>query len=252
MFSHASMSRSQVKPKAGRVGPHTTTLVALRFCPSAAQQYTRQLHCSINHNLKAAVPLQLIGAGYTPAIHFETPGSTMFFKPTCVGATSVRPLVVRNPSSIPVLFYWTIPRALKDVVGLSPMAGKIPGKGALEIQASFRPQKIKTYTSQAVCRIRGARDRESDAILANALAGIELEASSFDHALPLTIVGEGSNGAVTVSQMPARARSPACLLKLSPSCLTLRPSIPDAPVAASASRSTRRPWTWALSWPERW
>jgi len=188
----------QVQPRAGRVAPHTTMLVALRFCPNSAQPYSREMHCSINHNLKTLAPLQLLGAGFNPALDFDLPGGILFFKPTCVGAGSSRPLVLRNPSSIPVQFHWTLPSSLQAVMSISPVAGRVPGKGLVELEAAFSPQRIKTYSGQAICQIRGAQGKLADQVLADALAGVELERDVYDDTLTVAIVGEGSNGHVTV------------------------------------------------------
>ena len=81
---------------------------------------------------------------------------------------------------------------------MNPIAGRVPGKGLLNVEVSFAPKRIKTYNGHAICQIRGAQGPQAEQILADALAGIELDRGTYDDALNVAILGEGSNGHVTV------------------------------------------------------
>lgn len=242
-------------PASGRVPPHTTVLVGLRFAPGAAGPASRTLHCAVNGSLKAGLPLALHGAAYTPGLLFEglAPGSPLFFKPTCVGASSKRPLTLRNPSAIPTSFQWSVPASLAKVLAVTPTSGCVPGKSSFEVDVRFAPDKTKPYSGALTCMIRagGAPPGAPPMEPHDGHGGVLFfDLSSFDTAVSLPVAGEGSAGAVSL-EPPALdcgvllAGSPAVfeltLLNHSTVRAPLHPKPLTAPSCIPSSHTQPRP-----------
>jgi hypothetical protein len=98
----------------------TRTQVALRFQPQGLGPAQLALSCMLNHSAASSVPLQLSGAASEPRLAWDAPSNRLFFRPTCVGASSARQLTLRNVSHVPVGWQWLLSRKLQGAVDVQP------------------------------------------------------------------------------------------------------------------------------------
>ncbi len=68
--------------------------------------------------------LLLRGSGHDPALALDC-GSSLFFRPTCAGASSSRAVTVRNTSRVPVAWRWVLSKLLQEAVAVEPQVGRV-------------------------------------------------------------------------------------------------------------------------------
>eukprot|EP00798_Chlamydomonas_sp_ICE-L_P020949 gene20949-27801_t len=126
--------------------------LSLRFSPLDTTPVVAKARCLLNSVSATAVEIKLSGAAYTPRLTFDLPGP-LFFRPTCVGASSQRQLTIHNPSRVPVGFAWKVPAKLKSVVGVSPLHGILRGNESTQVTWTFAPSDQKTYDHRIPCML---------------------------------------------------------------------------------------------------
>ena len=213
-----------IKPEEGLVPPKGTVLVALKFNPKQPGPATARATCTFNGIASTGVSIALSGTAHVPRLSFQdaSSGNTLFFRPTCLGASSQRTLTLRNPSRVPVSFAWQLPPKLQGVVSVSPSSGRLRGNESIQVTWSFAPRKRKTYETRIPCllfesassiqglapgAILSSPDPTSSSFtlpLADG-GGVEVDQSPTGPALPegvdrifLKVIGEGTQGALAL------------------------------------------------------
>lgn len=90
------------------------------------------------------VEIYLKGTACVPELSLSISGA-LFFKPTCVGASSERTIDVSNPSPVPVSFQWHIPDKIRDVCTVRPSFGTLNGKETRPILWKFSPHSLRHF-----------------------------------------------------------------------------------------------------------
>jgi len=139
-----------ISPSNGLVPPKGHVLIGLRFTPQDAKPVTGKVVCMFNNTAMSAVEVKLHGSGHLPRLTFNVQG-TLFFRPTCVGASSQRVLTVHNTSRVPVAFAWQLPPKLAEVVSVWPAAGVLRGNESTQVTWTFTPSKQKMYDHKVAC-----------------------------------------------------------------------------------------------------
>jgi uncharacterized protein YcfL len=65
--------------------------------------------------------LLLTGCASEPQLSWDVQDSQLFFRPTCVGASSQRSITVTNVSRVPVGWQWLLSKKLQEAVTVQPM-----------------------------------------------------------------------------------------------------------------------------------
>lgn len=95
--------------------------VALRFLPADLNPAELKLSCVFNHSACNSTSVMLSGTACEPRLVWDLPDNRLFFRPTCVGASSRRQLTVRNASKVPVGWQWVLSKKLQDAVSVAPV-----------------------------------------------------------------------------------------------------------------------------------
>jgi hypothetical protein len=95
--------------------------VALRFLPQDLNPAELKLSCIFNHSASNSAAVLLSGTAAEPRLVWDVPDNRLFFRPTCVGASSQRQLTVRNASKVPVGWQWVLSKKLQDAVSVAPV-----------------------------------------------------------------------------------------------------------------------------------
>ena len=69
--------------------------------------------------------------------------AALYFKPTCVGTTSMVEYSVTNPSRMTIAFDWDIPPSVQNFFTIEPREGIIRGNETLTLSCVFNPKKKK-------------------------------------------------------------------------------------------------------------
>nr|XP_043871592.1 cilia- and flagella-associated protein 65 isoform X2 [Solea senegalensis] len=138
-----------VFPNCGLIQPRNHQILTLRKTPTEG--------CP---NEGFSVRLQFNAAKYTQemtvvnvveklSMSLEGDGS-LNFPPTAVGSLTRRSHYIRNLSSLPIRFQWSIPELDKELITVAPDAGEL-NSNEISIQTwSFSPLTDKTYTIEAI------------------------------------------------------------------------------------------------------
>jgi len=118
--------------------------VAFRFKPCALHSSQLKLLCTLNHT--SEVPLMLVGAAGEPQLTWDVEDGQLFFRPTCVGASSQRAVTVKNASRVPV--GWKM-GAQQEAAGGCVSAAC--GKRTLLCFAAELPDRVHGVLASAVC-----------------------------------------------------------------------------------------------------
>ncbi|KAG1664126.1 hypothetical protein FOA52_011949 [Chlamydomonas sp. UWO 241] len=202
-----------VKPAAGVVPAKGSVLVGLQFTSTDDSPQAATTSLVFNGVAATAVPLQLSGHAFVPRLTFNAPGGALYFRPTCLGASSARALVVTNPSRVPVAFAFVLPARLQGIVSVSPAAGRLRGNESTTVTWSFAPARQRTLEARIACLLydpdaappSGVADREDGGAGSSGGADLGGGGNGPDAALPpgvdrvyLRLVGEGTKGALAI------------------------------------------------------
>ncbi|KAK3287418.1 hypothetical protein CYMTET_5071, partial [Cymbomonas tetramitiformis] len=179
----------KVHPASGIIPSHQFAIVSFRFSSLLAQTFTEKLTCMLNNSPTNLLELTLSGTASIPRLKLDS--SSVYFKPTCVGATSMRHVQLRNTSRIPVHFQWVIPEKMQGMFSITPPAGLLRGNEDTNIDMSFAPQRQREVTCKAVCLFASAASPEL-------IEELTLESPGVDR-MVAAMIGTGTPGAVTVS-----------------------------------------------------
>lgn len=102
--------------------PNTLLLVqvALRFKPGDLRPTQLKLTCIFNNTALNSTTLLLTGVASEPQLSWDVPDGQLYFRPTCVGATSHRQVTVTNMSRVPVGWQWVLSKKLQEAVSVDP------------------------------------------------------------------------------------------------------------------------------------
>lgn len=95
--------------------------VALRFKPASLSPCLLKLTCIFNNTSANSTTILLSGTASQPQLSWDITDGKLFFRPTCVGATSQRVVTVTNVSRVPVGWQWVLSKKLQEAVTMEPM-----------------------------------------------------------------------------------------------------------------------------------
>ncbi|KAJ3087435.1 hypothetical protein HK102_011114 [Quaeritorhiza haematococci] len=173
-FSGESGGVFSVKPRLGVLNKNEARLLVFRFSPAEARVYRGVVKAIFNGSVANGVDIHIRGQGTYPAITFAPSINTsiavqavgakgsasgdlggtstvLFFKPTCVGATSVKQLWVRNTSKVFVEFEWRIPKSYKHLVRITPTSGRLAPNSITPLVCRFAPSVARVWSMRVPC-----------------------------------------------------------------------------------------------------
>ena len=179
-------------PSKGVVAPKSFGLVSFRFDAADTKPYHEPLVCALNGGTENVITLDVHAQGHIPRVRVEADNSFVF-KPTCVGAVTVRDVELKNLSRINVLYEWAIPERFAATLGVSPHAGMLRGGETLKSSWTFCPQKVKRLGVKVplIVRVQG------DDGLARSAEDESIEVDGRDE-VNVTVIAEGTSGAMTM------------------------------------------------------
>ena len=141
------------KPMRGLVDPGAMQMVALRFSPEVPKTYESSIKAIFNTTPFYKADFPVSGTGFLPTLEMAN-NSTVYFKPTCVGATSEIMYDVTNPSRLTTAFEWDIPPSIQKIFTIEPREGLIRGNETLSLSCIFNPNRRKKYHFRVCCELR--------------------------------------------------------------------------------------------------
>ncbi|KXZ53757.1 hypothetical protein GPECTOR_6g674 [Gonium pectorale] len=191
-----------VRPAAGVVPPKGHVLIGLRFTPTDTRPAATNAIVTFNGVASNAVTVLLRGCAHTPRLTTDLPSSTLYFRPTCVGASSQRAITLHNPSRVPLAFRWRLPPRVQGVISVTPASGTLRGNESVQLLWHFVPAAQKLYEGRAACLVLSPLDAAAGGEVPAdggeaAVGGEEGEAVEGDGVF-VSLVGEGTQGAVAL------------------------------------------------------
>eukprot|EP01116_Phalansterium_solitarium_P004697 TRINITY_DN1576_c0_g1_i1.p1 TRINITY_DN1576_c0_g1~~TRINITY_DN1576_c0_g1_i1.p1 ORF type:complete len:1421 (-),score=622.22 TRINITY_DN1576_c0_g1_i1:141-4403(-) len=180
-FTESGSDGITFTPSRGVLQANQYQLILFKFLPTEARSYKHVFQCMLNNNPESLIRLPAIGQGAVPELHVENAGR-LYFKPTCVGASSVRTLMIKNPSPIPVTFKWEIPERHRPYLRIEQPSGMLKGHHKHPLQVQFTPGKAKEYEMRIECTV--------------ASTGLPMTVEPVRRKVPLLIRGEGTEGEI--------------------------------------------------------
>eukprot|EP00879_Flechtneria_rotunda_P014773 GHRR01015437.1.p1 GENE.GHRR01015437.1~~GHRR01015437.1.p1 ORF type:complete len:1087 (+),score=398.72 GHRR01015437.1:1465-4725(+) len=212
-------------PSQGVLEPKSQKLVALRFQPQHLDMAQVNLTCIFNNTSANTTCVLLTGTACEPQLSWDVPDGQLFFRPTCIGASSQHCITIGNISQVPARWCWVVSKKLQDVVIFEPSAGVLRGFESTQVRVSFAPIKQQVYNARAALLLLppnaaagaagsggAADDNCQQPTSADANQDVEMEDSQrpadnrqnsptdFADAekLILTIIGEATQGALSI------------------------------------------------------
>ena len=191
-------------PTKGVVHARSFSLITFRF--DAADEHPRRepLVCALNGSTEHALALDARARGFFPKLRVGA-DDAFVFKPTCVGAVAARDVDVTNVSRINVLYEWSIPEKLSDVLSVSPAGGMIRGGETVPSHWTFCPRKIKRLGFKVALNLRvpnsyekNDRARLPGAPPATAEGGRGADAGAREERVHVSVTAEGTSGAIAL------------------------------------------------------
>lgn len=162
-----------VKPAIGEIAADDFVLVCARFTPTSVRNYLQLLRLYINGD--DGGKLMLEGAGSIPYLILPNassdivkndfpefvwgvperplynipkgPQGTFYLKPTCVGLSNSRILLLKNGSRLPLKYKVNLNNSNNDVISISPKSGILMGNEIAELTVYFVPHSPEQYES---------------------------------------------------------------------------------------------------------
>ena len=139
-----------IKPSQGVVPPGGSRLVAVRLHAKEARTYYDKLVCTLNNSSENILDLEVFGGGHIPHLVVD---STLYLKPTCIGASSCSDLKMFNNSKIPVVYERHVPDRLRNILTIEPSVGMLRGNDATSASLRFAPQKRGECRGNISCMV---------------------------------------------------------------------------------------------------
>ena len=191
--TRAATEPFSVKPSCGEIAADGFVAVCIRFSPQLSRKYSQLLRCIVNNDPSGQLLLE--GTSSIPFVFcpfvgdysekpFESLGiegpvmssnpapsgllGSFCLKPTSVGLSTSRSLVIKNGSRVPLRYTVSLSgddEAL-DVLSLSVCRGVLKGNEMEEIPIAFAPRRAQEYMLKlkvCVYALGGASDRVVDA-----------------------------------------------------------------------------------------
>ena len=187
-----------VKPWGGLIPANDFQLVTVKFSPKAERQYVDHLSCTLNNTPSMAQRISVVGEGAIPQIVVEnaTKSNSIYLKPTCVGLSSTRKMVIYNPTRVPLVFRASLPHKLDGtVLDISPRSVRLLGNERCELTITFAPRTDKTYRCKAHIKVRPLAGAAPDMRDSRQIG--QAENAPIIQSLGVTLVCPGGVGAVS-------------------------------------------------------
>uniref|UniRef100_A0A8D0LCE8 Cilia and flagella associated protein 65 n=1 Tax=Sphenodon punctatus TaxID=8508 RepID=A0A8D0LCE8_SPHPU len=136
------------KPRCGYITPGGHQIFLLSTCPAdtAVQQQLLSLQLNSSPTYLQEIPLQ---SNAEPLLLLLEDGGSLYFKPTCVGASSARTFTIKNCTRLPMRFQWKIQLSDSKILAVRPAAGTIQPNEALAQAWTFTPGEETKYLLRA-------------------------------------------------------------------------------------------------------
>ena len=183
-------------PTKGVVHARSFALVTFRFDAADERPRREPLVCALNGSMENALALDARARGFFPKLRVGA-DDAFVFKPTCVGAVAARDVDVTNVSRINVLYEWSVPTSLSDVLSVTPAGGMIRGGETVQSHWTFCPRKIKRLGFKVALHLRVPNSYEKHD-RAPAEARVSVGAGAREERVHVSVTAEGTSGAVTL------------------------------------------------------
>ncbi|KAI3356474.1 hypothetical protein L3Q82_017688, partial [Scortum barcoo] len=137
-----------IVPCCGLIQPRNHQILTLKTTPTEeSPKQGFSLHLQLN---AAKHTKELTAVSVVEKLRMSLGGDgCLYFEPTAVGSQTQRSHHIRNLSSIPLRFQWSIPEADQELIFVEPDAGELhPNESSVQMW-SFSPLAEKTYTVQS-------------------------------------------------------------------------------------------------------
>ena len=186
-----------VKPWGGLIPADDFQLVTINFSPTTSKHYFKKLSCMLNNTPSMSQIINVFGSGELPRLVVKntTKSGSLYLKPTCVGLSSTRELVVHNPTRVPLIFRVSLPASLDGtVVSATPRSCRLQGNESTKIIVTFAPRASSTYRCKLHIKVRAVGGEAPD--LRDARQIGQAENSPILQSIGVTLVCPGAAGAV--------------------------------------------------------
>ncbi|KAG2392302.1 hypothetical protein C9374_012554 [Naegleria lovaniensis] len=169
-------------PENGLVPSNSFQIIVFKFSPTEPGSYQDSIKCIFNDSPNHTVTIPIFGMSFLPSISFGKDGK-LFFKPTLIGASSVKELTLHNPSRIPITYEWDIPKDFSSVFSVSKKTGILNGNETQKIIWTFTPSLKKVYSIKIPCIVSSVAEINRESVKTRSY---------------LILLGEGNNAGITV------------------------------------------------------
>ncbi|KYO24080.1 coiled-coil domain-containing protein 108 isoform A [Alligator mississippiensis] len=133
-----------VKPRSGYIVPGAHQIFLFSTQPMDATPQQHKLALQLNACPQYTQEISLESSADPPRLLLEGDGR-LYFKPTCVGASSTRLFTIKNCSRLPLYFGWRIQPADGKVLAVKPSTGFLQPNEALAQTWTFTPREETRY-----------------------------------------------------------------------------------------------------------
>ena len=231
--SRASPDVFSVVPMCGEVAAEGFVLVSVRFSPSSSRKFTQLVRCIVNGDQggrlllegNASIPFVCFpevknANGREPTesdVRFDgitlPPQSiprgfqgSFFLKPTHIGLSTSRQLVLKNGSRLPLRFRLALPAEASGIISVSPAKGLLRGNETMALTVAFAPKQASKYVFKLRCKVYPVGGRAQRVIDARQAMGVM--PPECVQSLSIYLVAPGEIGAILFSpsllELPVR------------------------------------------------
>uniref|UniRef100_A0A670JW57 Cilia and flagella associated protein 65 n=1 Tax=Podarcis muralis TaxID=64176 RepID=A0A670JW57_PODMU len=182
-----------VKPNCGYIAPGAHQIILLSTCPveTSIQQHILSMQFNFWPSFTQELHLQ---SSAEPLVLLLEGDGCLYFKPTHVGSSSSRTFTIKNCTRLPMLFRWKIQQSDKNILSVQPAEGTILPNEALAQTWTFTPSEQIKYLLRSWVVVW----REQEILEDNTPKTARYI---------LRVIGEGSQGTLTVSDSIRGRRS---------------------------------------------
>ena len=242
-LSRTESSSSQVfslTPMLGEVAAEGFVLVSVRFFPSSSRKFTQLVRCIVNGDQggrllvegNASIPFVCfpevkIANGREPTEsdarfdgimlppQFVPRGlqGSFFLKPTHIGLSTSRQLVLKNGSRLPLRFRLSLRAEASGIVSVTPTRGILRGNETVVLTVAFAPKQASKYVFKLKAKVYPVGGRAQRVIDARQAMGVTQPECV--QILSIYLVAPGEIGAILFS--PSAVELPVRLVNTSES-----------------------------------
>lgn len=150
-----------VQPRRGMTPARGFSLITFGFRPTSEGFLQERVPVELNGGAGGAPQfVVLAGMSQTPKVSVDS--TTVFIRPTGVGATTTRVTAVTNAARVPSRYELCVPPKYAEVLRVSPSSGVLRGRETVNVTWTFRPKARKHYRIAVPLVLRASKGPGDD------------------------------------------------------------------------------------------